>query len=73
MSKMNISERVLEVSEEADGGYSAECLTENIFTQGDNWEELRANVREAVLVYFFDGAKPQSIRLHLVRDEVVAR
>jgi predicted RNase H-like HicB family nuclease len=72
MSKINISELVFEVSEEANGGYSAECLTENIFTQGDNWEELRANVKEAVSVYFFDGTKPQSIRLHLVRDEVVA-
>jgi predicted RNase H-like HicB family nuclease len=71
MSKVHISELVFEVTEEAEGGYSAECLTENIFTQGDTWEELRANVKEAVAVYFFDGAKPQSIRLHLVRDEVL--
>jgi predicted RNase H-like HicB family nuclease len=48
MSKVNISELVFEVSEEAEGGYSAECLTENIVTQGDTWEELRVNVREAV-------------------------
>jgi predicted RNase H-like HicB family nuclease len=26
----------------------AEYLTESIFTQGDTWEELRANVKEAV-------------------------
>jgi len=67
-----ISELVFEVTEEAEGGYSAKCLTENIFTQGDTWEELRANVKEAVSVYFFDSAKPQSIRLHLVRDEVLS-
>jgi predicted RNase H-like HicB family nuclease len=70
MSDVHISELVFEVTEEADGRYSAECLTENIFTQGETWEELRANVREAVSVYFFDGVKPQSIRLHLVRNEV---
>jgi predicted RNase H-like HicB family nuclease len=72
MSSPRISELVFEVTEEAEGGYSAECLTENIFTQGKTWEELRANVKEAVSVYFFDGTKPQSIRLHLVRDEVLS-
>lgn len=53
MNKVHISELVFDVTEEAEGGYSAECLTENIFTQGDTWEELRANVKEAVAVYFF--------------------
>ncbi|OLE85790.1 MAG: 2-phospho-L-lactate guanylyltransferase [Acidobacteria bacterium 13_1_20CM_2_60_10] len=54
MEPVHISELVFEVIEEAEGGYSAECLTENIFTQGDTWEELRANVREAVEAFFFD-------------------
>jgi predicted RNase H-like HicB family nuclease len=71
-SRAHISELVFEVTEEAEGGYSAECLTENIFTQGDTWEQLRANVKEAVQAYFFDGPKPQYIRLHLVRDEVLS-
>ena len=35
-------------------------------------EELRANVREAVTGYFFDQPKPSAVRLHLVRDEVLA-
>jgi predicted RNase H-like HicB family nuclease len=67
-----ISELVFDVTQEADGGYVAECLTESIVTQGDTWEELRAMVRDAVEGYFFDGPKPQSIRLHLVRDEVLS-
>jgi hypothetical protein len=33
---------------------------------------LRANVREAVRAYFFDRPAPNAIRLHLVRDEVIA-
>ena len=44
----------------------------DIFTQADTWDELRANVREAVRAYFFDGGIPERIRLHLVRDEVLA-
>ena len=67
-----MSELVFEVIQEADGGYCAECLTENIFTQGDSWEKLRANVREAVTAFYFDRAAPERIRLHLVRDEMLA-
>ena len=65
-------EIVFTVTQEADGGFVAECLTHDIFTQGNSWEELRANVREAVTGYFFDQPKPSVIRLHLVRDEVMA-
>jgi predicted RNase H-like HicB family nuclease len=57
---------------EEDGGFTAECLTESIFSQGDTWKELRKNVVEAVTAYFFDGTKPSSIRLHFIRDEILA-
>ncbi|MBL8240436.1 MAG: 2-phospho-L-lactate guanylyltransferase [Bryobacterales bacterium] len=65
-------ELVFEVVQEADGGYCAECLTESIFTQGDSWADLRRNVIEAVNAFYFDSAAPASVRLHLVRDEVVS-
>jgi len=65
-------EIVLAVNQEADGGFIAECLSHDIFTQGDTWQELRANVQEAVAAYFFDQPRPTLIRLHLVRDEVFA-
>ena len=57
------------------------------FTEADNWEELRRKVKEAVAAYYFDqpkmssgvvraaphvGGPPSFIRLHLVRDEVLA-
>ena len=41
-----MGELVFEVMQ-AHGGYCAECLTENIVTQGDSWDELRNNVVEA--------------------------
>lgn len=66
------NELVFEVTEEADGGYCAECLTEDIFTQADTWEELRANAKDAVMAYFFDGPKPKWIRLRMVRNEVLS-
>src|SRR5437762_10892122 len=51
-----MSELVFEVVQEADGGYCAECLTENIFTQADTWEELRKNV--LTTAFFFDRPGP---------------
>ena len=68
-----MKELVFEVTQEEDGGYCAECLTENIFTQGDTWEAVRQNVQEAVRAYLFDQPQtPRRIRLHLVRDEILA-
>jgi hypothetical protein len=67
-----MNEIVFQVTQEADGGYVAECLSEDIFTQGSTWDELRKNVREAVTGFFFYQPKPSAIRLHFVRDEVLA-
>jgi len=69
-----MSELIFEVTQEADGGFVAECLTESIVTEGDTWEQLRANVQEAVRGFWFDApdSAPSQVRLRLVRDEVLA-
>lgn len=69
--KRMASELVFEVVQESDGGYCAECLTESIFTEADTWDELRNNVLEATAAYYFDRPRPERIRLHLVRDEIL--
>jgi predicted RNase H-like HicB family nuclease len=66
-----MNEIIFEITQEDDGGFCAECLTDSIFTQGNTWEELRASVKESVEAYYFDRAKPTSARLHFVRDEVL--
>ncbi len=63
---------MFQVTQESDGGFVAECLSHDIFTEGDTWEQLRTNARAAVSAYFFDQPKPAGIRLHLVRDEVLS-
>jgi len=68
-----MNEIVFQVTQEGDGGFVAECLSEDIFTQADTWDELRGNIREAVAAYYFDGSQPATVRLHLVRDEILAR
>ena len=66
-----MDELIFEITQEADGGYCAECLTEAIFTQADSWPELRESVKEAVNAFYIDRPKPARIRMHLVRDEVL--
>ena len=70
----NNSEIIFEVSEdEIDGGFSASALGYGIHTQGDTVEELRHNVKEAIDCYFDETmTRPVLIRLHFVRDEVLA-
>ena len=70
-----MSEIIFEVREdEVDGGYTAVALGYGIHTQGDTLEELRAMVKDAVDCYFDETMEaPRLIRLHFVRDEVLAR
>lgn len=69
-----MKEIIFEVLEdEIDGGYTASALGYGIHTQGDDIDELRANVKEAVECYFDETMEaPKIIRLHFVRDEVFA-
>jgi predicted RNase H-like HicB family nuclease len=67
------SEIIFEVSDAEEGGYCASALGFGINTQGETVEELRTMVRDAVECYFDDPAQaPKIIRLHFVRDEVMA-
>ena len=65
------TEIVFQVRESLDGGYSARAVGYNIFTQGDDWEDLKYMLRDAVLCYFDEGEVPQAIRVHLVQNEVI--
>ena len=58
--------------DEEEGGYSAVCHRYGIFTQGEDRDDLRAMVADAVEGRFADEpVKPQRIRLHFVHDEVL--
>jgi hypothetical protein len=66
-------EIVFLVEDDPEGGYTARALGESIFTQADNLNTLREMVRDAVHCHFPDEqVRPKLIRLHIVRDEVIA-
>ena len=69
-----MSEIIFEVREdEVDGGYTANALGYGIHTQAETLEELRTMVKDAVNCYFDETMQsPRIIRLHIVRDEILA-
>ena len=67
-----MNEIIFLVENEVEGGFSARALGESIFTEGDDLEDLRANIRDAVNCHFETDEKPKVIRLHFVREEVFA-
>ncbi len=66
-----MTELVFIVEEDPEGGQSARAVGQAIFTQADTLDELRKNIREAVLCHFADPEKrPRLVRLHFTRDSL---
>ncbi|MEO7445745.1 MAG: 2-oxoisovalerate dehydrogenase E1 subunit beta [Ferruginibacter sp.] len=66
-----MEEIIFLVEESPEGGYIAKGLGVSIFTEGDTLQDIRTAVKEAVKCHFDDDVK-RLIRLHIVRDEVIA-
>ncbi len=66
------SEVIFIVEEAPEGGLTARALGRSIFTEADSLDQLYANVRDAVACHFEVGERPSVIRLHFVREEVLA-
>jgi hypothetical protein len=60
------------VEETPECGYTARALSAPIFTEADTLDDLPGQVRDAVRCHFDEGQAPQVIRLHFVREEVIA-
>ena len=68
-----MAEEIIFLVEESDeGGYETRALGYSIFTQGETMEELREMIKDAVRCHFDKDEMPQIVRLHMVKDEVMA-
>jgi hypothetical protein len=67
-----VSEIVFVVEEAPEGGFTARALGVAIFTEADTLAQLHAEVRDAVLCHFDEDERPKLVRLHFVRDELLA-
>lgn len=67
-----MKEIIFLVEESPEGGYEAKALGHSIFTDGDDLEQLQANVKDAVATHFDAIDQPKVIRLHMVKEIVIA-
>ena len=59
---MTDAEITFQVRKSGDGGYEARAVGYGIFTQADNWEQLKDMLRDALLCHFDEGEAPQAGR-----------
>jgi len=65
-------EIVFVVGDSPEGGFEARALAHSVFTEAESFEELKAMVQDAVRCHFDEANRPSIIRLHKVRDEIIA-
>ena len=66
------NEIVFLVEENPEGGFCARALGHGIYTEAESYVELKKMVKEAVQCHFDSEHCPPVIRLHQVKDEVIA-
>lgn len=67
-----MKEIIFLVQDSLEMGFEAQAIGESIFTEGETMDELKENIREAVRCHFGDSETPSIIRLHYVKEEMMA-
>jgi hypothetical protein len=65
-------EIIFSVEEAPEGGYLAKALGFSIVTEAETFEDLKKMVHDSVLCHFEEKERPKVIRLHLVKEELLA-
>jgi predicted RNase H-like HicB family nuclease len=66
-----MNEIIFIVEESNEGGYEAKALGYSIFTDGDDIESLKKNIKDAIQCHFEENP-PKIVRLHFIKEEVFA-
>jgi hypothetical protein len=69
---MSMSKLIFMVEDAPESGFIARELGVSIFTEADTITELHGKVRDAVRCHFDEGQSPKIVRLHHVREEIIA-
>ena len=60
------------VEEAPEGGYIAKALGHPIFTESDNLDDIKEQIKDAVRCHFEEEQIPKVIRIHFIKEEVMA-
>ena len=66
------SEIIFIIEESSETGYEARALDHSIYTEADTIEELKVMIKDAVQCHFNEQDMPRLIRLHYVKEEIMA-
>jgi predicted RNase H-like HicB family nuclease len=66
-----MNEIIFTVEESPEGGYEAKTSGHSIYTEGETFEELKQNIKEAIRCHF-EHDVPKIVRLHYIKEEVFA-
>ena len=67
-----MSEIIFIVEEAPEGGFTARSLGASIVTEADDLAALEKQIRDAVRCHFEEPQRPKLIRIHFVRDKIIA-
>lgn len=67
-----MNEIIFIVDEAPEGGFIAKALGHSIYAEADSEIELQAQIRDAIQCHFDESQRPKVIRLHRVKEEVIA-
>ena len=60
------------IEEAPEGGYIARALGHSIFTESDTMDTIKEEIKDAVKCHFDETEIPRIIRLHFIKEEVMA-
>ncbi len=66
------TEIIFNVTESSEVGYGARAIGHSIFTECESYAELGEVLRDSVKCHFEEQDMPKLIRIHFVKDEVLA-
>lgn len=64
-----MKEIVFLVEESQENGYVAKAVNHSIYTQGNNLDELKLMIGDAVRCHFDEDEMPKLIHLHVTHEE----
>ena len=64
-----MKEIVFLVEESQESGYVAKAVNHSIYTQGNNLDELKLMISDAVRCHFEEDEMPKLIHLHVTHEE----
>lgn len=68
-----MNELIFLIEDAPEGGFTAKALGECIYTEGDTLDDLKTQIKDAVICHFEDESKrPKILRLHHVKEEILS-